>query len=93
MCTQAAYAVVLNIEHFVFYISCKHKNKLMKFFFSLLCWLKNASMLKRVGSKAVVPNASKGKGGKHTTHRIGKSMFLLEKDTCCPMPGGSRVQR
>lgn len=40
MCAQAAYAVVLNIEHFVFYISCKHKNKLNQILFSLLRQLK-----------------------------------------------------
>ena len=44
MCTQAAYAVVLNTEHFVFHIFCKHKNKLNQLLFSSLCWLKKKKM-------------------------------------------------
>lgn len=48
MCTQAAYAVVLNTEHFVFCISCKHKNKLNQILFSVLCWLKKMHLCSNV---------------------------------------------
>lgn len=84
MCTHAAYAVVLNMEHFVFYISCKHKNKLNQILFSLLCqlkmhrgeicavpWWKGGSCAKWQPSKA----------GKHTTRRNRQTHIFVEKGT------------